>query len=252
MRQLDLISNPRADRAKSPHHVRGFLASCVFHGSALCLIVVLAIFYHEEKVLPKSGSAPGSPSISLEKMTIVSPPPPEPPTLQPPKPTPAPAASAPTPTVTTVTPPPPPEAKPTPPVGTVPVLAIQPTKPLQTIPQKTSAPPHPTIPHPTATMAQVHPRPAAAAAVSSYTPGPSALPHPPYPTEARDLRETGIVVMNVQFDGKGDVAHAVVAQSSGVAILDSETRSFIRANWHSLAFAGQTVSVPVQYTLQNL
>ena len=58
--------------------------------------------------------------------------------------------------------------------------------------------------------------------------------------------------MNVQFDVKGDVAQAEVAQSSGVPILDSETRSFIRANWHSPVYAGQIVSVPVQYTLQNL
>ncbi len=58
--------------------------------------------------------------------------------------------------------------------------------------------------------------------------------------------------MNVQFDSRGSVAQAEVAQSSGVALLDSETRSFIRAHWHSPSYAGQTVSVPVQYTLQNL
>jgi len=58
--------------------------------------------------------------------------------------------------------------------------------------------------------------------------------------------------MSVQFDVKGDVADAEVAQSSGVPILDSETRSFIRTRWHSPAYAGQIVSVPVQYKLENL
>jgi protein TonB len=77
------------------------------------------------------------------------------------------------------------------------------------------------------------------------------LPHPPYPQEARELKQTGTVTLNVQFDSKGDVAHAEVAQSSGVPVLDSATRSFIRAHWHSPAYAGQLVSVPVQYTLQN-
>jgi len=58
--------------------------------------------------------------------------------------------------------------------------------------------------------------------------------------------------MNVQFDIKGNVADAEVAQSSGVPILDTTTRSFIRAHWHSPAYAGQLVNVPVQYKLENL
>jgi hypothetical protein len=41
-------------------------------------------------------------------------------------------------------------------------------------------------------------------------------------------------------------------QSSGVPLLDSRTRTFIRDHWHSLAYAGQTVNVPIQYTLENL
>ena len=126
----------------------------------------------------------------------------------------------------------------------MPVPAIQPGKPIQALQSpaaKTEAAIHPAI-SPTA----------AAASPSSYAPGPSLLPHPPYPAEARDRGQTGTVIMNVQFDVKGDVADARVAQSSGVPLLDTATRSFIRAHWHSLAYAGQAVSVPVQYTLQNL
>ncbi len=70
--------------------------------------------------------------------------------------------------------------------------------------------------------------------------------------EARNRGETGVVVMNVQFDVKGDVSRAEVAQSSGVPILDSETLSFIRAHWHSATYAGQTISQPVEYSLQDL
>jgi len=58
--------------------------------------------------------------------------------------------------------------------------------------------------------------------------------------------------MNVQFDAKGNVVHAEVAQSSGVPILDTETQSFIRTHWHSTTYAGQTISQPVKYSLENL
>ena len=57
--------------------------------------------------------------------------------------------------------------------------------------------------------------------------------------------------MNVRFDARGGVTLAEVTQSSGVPLLDASTRSFIRGHWHSPAFAGQTVSVPVRYALEN-
>jgi TonB family protein len=135
----------------------------------------------------------------------------------------------------------------------VPLLAVQPSKPTFPTPAKTQVVVHLAILHPVVATAQSSPpKPAASVSSSSYAPGLSVLPHPPYPQEARDLQQTGTVTMNVQFDGKGDVAHAEVAQSSGVPVLDSETRSFIRVYWHSPAYAGQLVSVPVRYTLQNL
>ena len=124
---------------------------------------------------------------------------------------------------------------------------------LQPITAKTQAAIHRAISPPAAATAQSSPpKPAAAASPSSYAPGVNVLPHPPYPTEARDRGQTGTVVMNVHFDARGDVALAEVAQSSGVPILDSETRSFIRLHWHSAAYAGQTISQPVQYSLENL
>jgi protein TonB len=245
MSQLDLISSPRADKGQ-PHRLRAFLASCAFHGLLLCLILWLAFLYHSQMPPLKSGSAFGAASISLEKMIIVSPPP------QPP-----PALPAPAPTVADTTPPREPApavgSKPAPPKATVPILAVQPSQPMPAVKPAASKTPSMirlTISHPATT--QAHPKPAAPASSSSYARGPNVLPHPPYPLEARDRGQTGTVVMNVQFDARGNVAQAEVAQSSGVSILDSETQSFIRAHWHSTAYAGQTISQPVQYSLENL
>jgi TonB family protein len=252
MGQLDLLTNARAAKGQ-PHRLRAFLASCAFHGFALGLILGLAFLYRSQMSPPKSGSAPGAPSISLEKITIVSPPP---------KPAPAvgsnpavraiPSLPTPAPAIVATTPPRAPEAKPVPPEATVPVLAVQPVRPMQTTPSKTPVAIHPPISHSPIATTQSSQKPAAAASVSSYAPGPSVLPHPPYPLEARDHGQTGTVVMNIQFDAQGNVAQAEVAQSSGVPILDSETRSFIRAHWHSAAYASQTISQPVQYSLENL
>ena len=94
--------------------------------------------------------------------------------------------------------------------------------------------------------------PAASAVASSYAPGKNILPHPPYPPAARDHGKEGIVLMSVTFNARGDVAQAEVTQSSGVQLLDRNTRSYIRENWHSTVYAGQTVHVPVQYNLQKL
>jgi TonB family protein len=230
MHRIDFIPKPRADGGPA-RSLRAFLASCAFHGLLLGSLVALGFLYRSHLPPIRSGSAPGAPSISLETMVIVSPPPQPPP---PPPPKPAPAVG----TISAV------DSRPAPPEGTVPVLAVQPGKPMQAIPSPAAKIPtaiHPAISHTVA-----------AASPSSYAPGPNVLPHPPYPTEARDRGQTGTVIMDVQFDVKGDVADAEVSQSSGVPILDSETRSFIRAHWHSLAYAGQAVSVPVQYKLENL
>ena len=256
MHQLDLLSNPRMAQ---PHRVRAFLASCAFHGLLLGSLVALTLVYRSHPPPPKSGSAYSAPSVSLETMVIV-PPPTQPPAPQLPKPTPAvsdviPAPVTPAPTMAAATPQQP-EAKPAPAEGTVPVLAIQPAKPMQVVQSKATQTPaanHPAISHTTVATAQSSsPKLSAAATASSYASGPSVLPHPPYPAEAQNRGQTGTVLMNVQFDIKGNVANAEVAQSSGVPILDTTTRSFIRAHWHSPAYAGQLVNVPVQYKLENL
>jgi TonB family protein len=83
---------------------------------------------------------------------------------------------------------------------------------------------------------------------SSFAPGKNVLPHPPYPEEAQSLDETGTVIMSVTFDTKGDVTQAEVTQSSGVRLLDTNTRLFILSHWHSATFAGRTMTQPVCYT----
>ena len=244
MGQLNFISRPRVKQGH-PHSLRAFVASCLFHGLLLGSVVGLGFLYRSHLPLIPSGSAPGASVISLETMVITSPPPPTVPPTTPHLVTETPATLSPS-------MPHQPVALPKLPEEGVPVLATQPNKPL---PEKTAAilsASHPTTSHSTAAISVSHDKPAAAAALSSYAPGANVLPHPPYPMEARDLRETGVVVMNVQFNIKGDVARAEVAQSSGVPILDSETRSFIRSHWHSTTYAGQTISQPVEYSLENL
>ncbi|MCE0521443.1 MAG: energy transducer TonB [Methylacidiphilales bacterium] len=242
MHRINFIHQPRAD-VDPAHTRRAFLASLLIHALALGAIIGLGLIYRFD--LPKkSGSAPGASSITLETMVVV-PSPPQPPVPQPQKPTTELAAQPPT--VTSVAPspkPPPPEAK-------VPVLAIQPSKPIQPAPAKTRVTVHPATSHATTATAQSHPKPAAASALSSYSPGINSLQHPPYPAEARDHGQTGTVIVNVVFDAEGNVAYAEVAQSSGVPILDSETRSFIREHWHSAEYAGQTIRQPVRYSLEN-
>jgi TonB family protein len=226
MHRIKFIHQPQSDR--NPVHTRrAFLASCAFHGLALGLLLWLTFFYRAHLPLPKSGSAPGASIITLETMVVVTP---APQPIQPPAPIPPAHVALPT---------------PKPPDAGVPVLAIKIIKPTPPAPVKIQAPPHPVL----AQNAPSHPKPAAA---SSYAPGLNLLPHPPYPLEARNLGQTGTVIMNVQFDAGGNVIRAEVAQSSGVPLLDSTTRSFIRAHWHSAAYAGQTISQPVEYLLENL
>jgi protein TonB len=253
MRQLDLLSNPRMGRIQ-PHRLRAFLASCVFHGLALGSLAALTLAYRSHLPPPKSGSAAGAPSLSLETMVIVSPPP-QPPAPEPPKAAPAVdnTPTLPSPTVAVTTPPREPEAKPAPAEATVPVLAIQPSKPMQAPQSKAAkirAATHPANSPAAVATAQSPSKPAAAAACSSYAPGPNDMPHPPYPTKAQDRGQTGTVVMNVYFDAKGDVAQVEVTQSSGAPILDSETQSFVRARWHCPAYAGQIKNETVLYQLK--
>jgi len=221
----------------------------------------VAFHYHTHLPPIKTGSAPGAPTVTLSTLVILSPPPEPPQPPLPVKPAP-PVPPAPSVSEVPVTPPPPsppePITQPEPAEQGVPVLAAQPIKVDQDKPAKIqsakpSPPTHSAASPAAAVTSENHPKPTATRAfASSYAPGASDLPHPPYPDEARNLRETGTVVVNVQFDAGGGVAQTEVTQSSGVPLLDSNTRSFIRTHWHSPAYAGQTVSVPVEYKLQNL
>jgi TonB family protein len=113
---------------------------------------------------------------------------------------------------------------------------------------KTEAPHHTTTSHMTPPSTA---KPAAASASSSYAPGVNILPHPPYPVDAQSRGQTGTVVMYVMFDAQGNVTHAEVSESSGVPSLDAATKLFIRAHWHSTDYAGQSISQPVQYSLEK-
>ena len=236
MSRIYLISQPRAD-ASDVHRLRAFIASFIFHGLLIASVIGLGVIYH---VLPiPSGSPAGAPTMTLETMVITAPPPPS---VQPP--TPHLASELPPP----LTPPQPhqPVALPKLPEEGVPVLDAQPSKSAPTSPAKSPAPSHPATTLRVAISAQSHPQ---AGVPSSYAPGPNFMPHPPYPTEAQDRQETGTVYLDVQFDAVGGVVGARVTQSSGVPILDSETRAFIRSYWHCPEFAGQILKVPVLYQL---
>jgi protein TonB len=245
MPQLDLISRPRADKSRK-HRQPAMLASLLFHGSALGAVVALASLYPYHLPKLENGSVAGAACISLEKMVVVSPPA-EPPPPQIPAPVLAPSVS------TSVAPPVLSAAHPDRRLVGLPVLFPQWTEPTEAAQSKARPAAHAV----TSSVAQAKSpgkaSPASAAtAMSSYAPGVSVLPHPPYPEEARDRGQTGTVVMSVTFNARGTVARAEIAESSGVPILDVETLSFIRANWHSAALAGQAVSVPVKYTLEKL
>ena len=241
MKQLEFIPGHQASQNRALH-VRAFVASFLFHAVLLGLLVTLTFIYWSRFHPLKKGSPQGGQSISLPTLIIVS----FPPKISHPsqipeqeKPLPSPVAAM----------------KPTPaaPDESVPVLTPQPIQAAATKSSPAVVQAHPKILR-SSTVAEakpVHAKPAISAA-ASYAPGSSVLPHPPYPSEARDLRQTGTVMVSVEFDARGSVSQARVLQSSGVPVLDSSTRTFIRDHWHSLAYAGQTVNVPIQYTLENL
>jgi protein TonB len=223
----------------SPHRAPALLASCAFHALVIG-VALLVLLPHRPPVA--SGSRESVPSLTLSRWVATPPVAPRPivafsktvvPAL------PSPAATL---------------AKTTPheiPKGGVPVLARR-AEAAQTIatPALTQDS-RPELSHgavrPTRPGAQLHP----AARASSYAAGANVFPHPPYPEEARDLRQAGTVVVSVRFDERGRVAAVEVTRSSGYTTLDNPTQAFIRANWRSAPYAGRTVSEPVEYTLEN-
>jgi protein TonB len=216
---------------------RPVLGSLAFHALLLGAIALAVV----QRISPQlfTGSREAVMTLSLQKPLVVSTP--LPPALPPPpQAQPAPAPQKATPVIE----------------EGVPVLAAQP-KPV---------PAPATKPAPTPAMARATPvhhstntrQTAAASATqvaplaSSFAPGEDVFAHPPYPEEARERGEIGTVKVNVRFDARGGVADVAITQSSGSLVLDHQTAAFIRANWHSVAEAGQIVSVPVRYSLENL
>jgi TonB family protein len=222
---------------RSPHRLGAVLASCVLHAMVLTALVV--VLYRSARTPLNSGSAQAVPTLTLSKLVIVASPlppvPPVPPKRIPPEPVPPMPPAMPA-VVKAAAPVKIPDAG-------VPVLAAQPKAEKKTRKEhRVAASPPP--PPPSGA-------PAPSTVASSYAPGENIFPHPPYPEEARFLRETGTVVVDVQFNGSGGVSQVQVTQSSGVPLLDAQTRSFIREHWHTPAYAGQMLKVPVEYTLEN-
>jgi protein TonB len=232
--------NPRALDEKSPGLSRRWgrpvLGSFAFH-TLLAGAIVLAL---AQRISPhlSSGSHEAVMTLSLEKPLSVS-------AASPPAPArPVKIQSAPVPQKTA------PAIE-----DGVPVLAahpkpvLTPSLPIPPAPVAHAAPArHATTAKQVAAAAAAHVAPVA----TSYAPGEDVFSHPPYPEEARERGEIGTVKVNVSFDEQGRVAGVEITQSSGSLILDQDTAAFIRTNWHSAAEAGQVVSVPVRYSLENL
>jgi TonB family protein len=87
------------------------------------------------------------------------------------------------------------------------------------------------------------------ATISKLVVGSSGFPRPGYPYQAQLRHQTGTVTVSIQFDATGTASDVEVVESSGVPLLDSTTRSFIRSNWRNENFAGRSVSVPIEYRL---
>jgi TonB family protein len=87
------------------------------------------------------------------------------------------------------------------------------------------------------------------AGASRLVVGSSSFPHPDYPFTAKEMHQTGTVMVRIQFDSAGQASDVEIESSSGFNTLDNSTRSFILANWHDPHFAGRSCSVPVEYRL---
>jgi len=79
-------------------------------------------------------------------------------------------------------------------------------------------------------------------------------PPPPYPEEARRLKQEGTVLLRAEVDSQGKVASVSLARSSGFSLLDESARSTIEkwlfkpARMAGIAVS-TTVEIPVQFEL---
>ncbi len=81
-------------------------------------------------------------------------------------------------------------------------------------------------------------------------------PHPPYPEEARRLRQEGLAVLHVEVDAQGNVASVLLKQSTGFPLLDEsavetvKTWKFKPARMAGIAVS-TSVDIPVRFKLEE-
>lgn len=76
-------------------------------------------------------------------------------------------------------------------------------------------------------------------------------PFPSYPTEARQLHETGTVWLKVTIGNHGSVERVQVLQSSGHRILDDAAVRAVRLWKAQPQYAGRTKTFPIHFSLSH-
>lgn len=76
-------------------------------------------------------------------------------------------------------------------------------------------------------------------------------PEPPYPTIALQNQEQGTVVLLLTADAAGRVAGVEIKQSSGSAVLDGQTKDFVRRRWKlPPGEPGRVFEASIRYVLE--
>ena len=80
---------------------------------------------------------------------------------------------------------------------------------------------------------------------SAKTAGTWVMPHPPYPRTSLS-QPTGATTVRITTDASGRVSNVVILKSVGSPILDNQTESYVRMNWHGAANASRTTEFVYQ------
>ena len=70
-------------------------------------------------------------------------------------------------------------------------------------------------------------------------------PHPPYP-RASLAKPTGATTVRITTDAMGQVSNVVILKSAGSPVLDHQTESYVRLNWHGPANSSRTTEFVYQ------